>query len=147
MEPHYFKKLKKLNFNKVIKFIYKKKLWISLLILLVIMYKLYFLKEYFSNDELTEEELSEKIKGDKSLVLFYASWCGHCKKLKPVWDKLAQNNENMIKINVGDNTPQQKVLIEKYNVKGFPTMIKFENGKNMGVFEGRTEEEILQYFN
>ena len=41
---------------------------------------------------LTEKNFDKAIEDNKYiLVEFYAPWCGHCKKLAPVWDKLAEN--------------------------------------------------------
>jgi len=58
-----------------------------------------------------------------SIILFYAPWCGHCKKIMPIWDKLTKQNNsnvNVIKVNCDEN----KDLATKHKIKGFPT-IKF----------------------
>ena len=138
------------NFKKVIKNIQKmcnirNCILFFLLILLFLLYTKFLKKEGF---ESSCENLEKDIKEDKKLVLFYADWCGHCKKLKPIWDDAATNaDDKMIKLNVGDGKPEQKQIMEKYNIKGFPTVIMFENGENKGVFDKRDKESFLEYFN
>lgn len=59
------------------------------------------------------------------LALFFAPWCGHCKRLEPAWDEFMGNFDGykgvqIVKIN-GDENPD---LAQLHNVRGFPT-IKF----------------------
>ena len=47
--------------------------------------------------EITENELQEKIKnGEKIIVDFYTDWCGPCKLMKPIFERVSQQfiNEN-----------------------------------------------------
>jgi thiol-disulfide isomerase/thioredoxin/Ca2+-binding RTX toxin-like protein len=73
-----------------------------------------------------------EIKSGKKLVLFYADWCGHCKKIKPVWDEAAdhvnKDDVKMIKVNCGEGSEEDKKIMKKYNIDGYPTIIKFVDG-------------------
>ena len=104
---------------------------ILLLVGIAILSFLFFYKQ--EGFESKPNELDALIKRpEKTLVLFYAEWCGHCKTLKPKWDEAAKevNTEKtrMVKINVGDKTDEQDALIAKYNIDGFPTILVFQNG-------------------
>jgi thioredoxin 1 len=64
------------------------------------------------------------------LVDFYAIWCGPCKVLGPVLKEVKDNlgdKVSIIKIDVDKN--QQ--LASQYQVRGVPTMILFQNGKQL----------------
>jgi protein disulfide-isomerase A1 len=83
------------------------------------------------------------------LVEFYAPWCGHCKKLAPIYEELAGNlkhNKNLI-IAKMDSTANE---VESVSVQGFPT-IKFfpANNKNNPIdFNGeRTVEGFTKFLN
>jgi len=62
------------------------------------------------------------------LVEFYAPWCGHCKKLTPIYDELAKNlkhNQNLVIAKL-DATLNE---VEQVSIKGFPTIKFFPAGK------------------
>jgi len=118
-----------------------------LLAILLILYYFYstHLKEGF---EICHEKLEEYISPDKtSLVLFYADWCGHCKKLKPTWkecsEKAKKNGLNMVQINLGEGTEKDKELSERYQIDGYPTIMLFKNGKAIPYEGPRSEEGFL----
>lgn len=79
--------------------------------------------------ELTSNNWDEVVvqSGKNSFVKFFAPWCGHCKKLKPDWDKLGALYEKDSNVVIGDVdcTASGKELCEKYGVQGYPTLKTF----------------------
>ncbi|KAL7063777.1 hypothetical protein AAHC03_05719 [Spirometra sp. Aus1] len=69
-----------------------------------------------------------------SIVKFYASWCGHCEQLAPKYKQAASILEGIVRFGAVDNDKQSE-LGERYNVKGYPTLLVFRDG----------ESEPLQY--
>ncbi|XP_029293771.1 protein disulfide-isomerase A2 [Cottoperca gobio] len=84
------------------------------------------------------------------LVEFYAPWCGHCKKLEPVYAEAAgklKGEEATIRLAKVEAT-EEKELAEEFNVGGFPTLKLFMNGdrKQPIEFTGkRSAEGIIQW--
>jgi protein disulfide-isomerase A6 len=92
---------------------------------------------------------------DKSkdvLVEFYAPWCGHCKSLAPVYEKVAQTFENeagVVIANVDANEEKNKDLAARFGVSGFPT-IKFfpkDNKDGEEYNSGRDGEAFVKFMN
>ena len=79
------------------------------------------------------------------LVMFYAPWCGHCKKFKPQLEKAAKvlRKENLIVAKV-DATVEKK-LAEKYQVKGYPTVKFFKKGAVTDYTAGRKEQDVINW--
>ena len=62
---------------------------------------------------------------EKILVDFYANWCGPCKMLSPILEKLEE--VKVLKVNVDEN-PE---LARKYGVMSIPCLILFDKGKEL----------------
>ena len=71
------------------------------------------------------EEILSSESGQHKFVKFFAPWCGHCKKMRPDWDKLADQNTNDNIIIADVDCTVEKKLCEKYKIEGFPTLKYF----------------------
>jgi len=99
---------------------------------------------------LTEANFDEELsKHEYMLVEFYAPWCGHCKKLTPEYAAAAtilSNQESPVGLAKVDAT-ENNALAERFQVKGFPTLFWFVNGKSQDYTGGRTTDTIVQWIN
>lgn len=62
------------------------------------------------------------------LVDFTASWCGPCKQLAPILDELSTELAGRMKI-VKVDIDDQKEIAGRYEIKGVPTLMLFEQGE------------------
>ena len=72
---------------------------------------------------------AEVLKSDIPVFVdFYADWCGPCKMMSPVIDKMAEEYAGRIKVgkvNVDENSD----LAVKYGIMSIPNMVFFKNGE------------------
>jgi thioredoxin 1 len=78
------------------------------------------------------------------LIDFFATWCGPCQMLSPVLKQVKEalgDRISIIKIDVDKNQP----MASQYQVRGVPTMMLFQNGKQLWRQSGvLSKEEIIQ---
>jgi thioredoxin 1 len=84
---------------------------------------------------LTSENFDEKISAGKTLVDFWADWCGPCKMVAPVIEELAAEYAGKVtvaKLDVDNEGP----IAMRYNVRGIPTVILYKDGVEAQRFVG-----------
>ena len=89
---------------------------------------------------LTNEKFKELIK-EKTLVDFYANWCGPCKMLAPELEKV-ESSVKVVKVDVDEF----ENLAKEYGVMSIPTLILFENGKEIKRNIGFIDRDRIQKF-
>ncbi|MGI6108445.1 MAG: thioredoxin [Eubacteriaceae bacterium] len=77
------------------------------------------------------------------LVDFFATWCGPCKALAPVLEKLAPEFEGKVKIYKVD-IDQSQQLAAQYRVMSVPTMKIFKDGEVVETIVGLQPESALR---
>ena len=92
--------------------------------------------------------LLEDVKNKKVLVLFYNTDCGHCKTLKPEWDKAEEEmGDKMVAIDVTDASDMAvKTITTKFKINSYPTMLVLDNGNVTATYDGeRTKDALVSY--
>lgn len=89
---------------------------------------------------LTNENFKELIK-EKTLVDFYANWCGPCKMIAPELER-AESNVKVVKVDVDEFED----LAKEYGVMSIPTLILFNEGKEIKRNIGFIDKERIEKF-
>lgn len=77
------------------------------------------------------------------LVDFYADWCGPCKMMAPVVEKMAEEFEGRIKVGKC-NVDENMQLAQQYRISNIPAFIVFKDGKPAELFVGAMSTSELK---
>ena len=87
---------------------------------------------------------------DVNLVLVYAPWCGHSKRMLPDFERIESEFDgktiNGKTINIMKYTDEDLDKVKEYGVKGFPSIFLEKDG-NRESFPHRTYDKISEYLN
>lgn len=95
--------------------------------------------------DVTDQDFEEEVIKSPLPVLvdLWAPWCGPCRIVAPVIDKLADRYQDKFKfyrLNVDDNPK----TAAKYRVMSIPTLLFFKDGKAVDTVIGAVPEGVLQ---
>lgn len=77
------------------------------------------------------------------VVDFWASWCGPCKQMAPVFEELAREYAGLVKF-VKVNVDEQQMLAAQFRIQSIPTLLVFHKGKPIDGAVGALPKPHLQ---
>jgi protein disulfide-isomerase-like protein len=97
--------------------------------------------------EPTEAEAEQTGGGSKDVaIIFYAPWCPACKAVMPTWEQLEKKLKNHPKISLERiNGDENKAILEKYGIAGYPTIYLFRNDDAIEYSGDRSLESLEKF--
>jgi thioredoxin 2 len=77
------------------------------------------------------------------LIDFWAPWCGPCRIVSPIVERLAVDLAGRLKV-VNLNTDQEPVLAEGHGIRGIPTLILYDGGRERDRVTGALPSDALR---
>lgn len=90
-----------------------------------------------------EQNFENEVAQGKTLVDFYADWCGPCQMLSPIIEEIANECDDVKvgKLNIDD----ARDIAIRYGVQSIPTLILFKDGEPVKTLVGyRPKDAILE---
>jgi thioredoxin 1 len=94
---------------------------------------------------LTEKDFQAEVSGSNGVVVvdFWAPWCGPCRMVAPVLEKIEQEYAGLVKI-VKVNVDENPNLAGQYGIQSIPTMMIFKDGRKVEQFVGALPKPALE---
>lgn len=86
------------------------------------------------SQDVSDSGFSKVLSAPKAIVDFWSPGCPHCMQFKPVWESVAGQNADVLfaAVNTDDNVQNAGA----YQVRALPTIVFFQNGKEVHRVEG-----------
>ena len=99
--------------------------------------------------EINEADFEEKVLKDSSslliLVDFWAPWCGPCKQLTPLLEKVVNNSNGKVKL-VKINIDENQQIAAQLRIQSIPAVFAFKDGQPVDAFQGVIpEKKIIEF--
>lgn len=95
--------------------------------------------------EFNDENFENEIKKGVTLVDFHADWCGPCRMLSPVLEKVAVELKGKTQFGKVDIDESQKIA-SLFQVTSVPTLVLFKDGREVGRLIGLRDAETIKEF-
>lgn len=102
-----------------------------------------------NKSNISYEELKKELETGKTVIKFYADWCGPCKMLGPAYKAVSEEMEGItfLEVNIDDN----KEVTNKFGIKTIPTIFLIKDGEviksNSGFLAKPKLEEFIGQLN
>ena len=94
----------------------------------------------FTKDNFEKEVLNSDI---PVMIDFYADWCGPCRMMGPVVEKLAEKYDGKVKIGKVDSDAEEE-LSARFRVMSIPNIVFIKNGKVVDHSVGAVPQKVLE---